>query len=104
VLTARGRCGGPLQRGEGNSRRDGVWVAPAIVAVSSGAAHLGDCTVCPIAELEAEAHEVRPVLEAYRSVRRLNAQPPPAMVQALLVVDEEVERLRAKEAERAKMS
>jgi hypothetical protein len=74
------------------------------VAVSSGAAHLGECTVCPIAELEAEAHDVRPVLEEYRSIKRLNARPTPAMVQSLLVVDEEVERLRAKEADRARMT
>lgn len=80
-----------------------MWTAPSIVAVSSGAAHLGDCLICPVAELEAEAHEVRPVLEAYRAAKRLGIQPPPGMVPALLVVDEEVERLRAKEAERVKM-
>jgi hypothetical protein len=102
VLTARGRCGGPLQRGEGNSRRDGVWTAPAIVAVSSGAAHLGDCTVCPIAELEAAAHEIRPLLDEYRAVKRLGAQP--SHVAELLAIDEEVDRLRAKEAERARMT
>lgn len=78
-----------------------MWTAPAVVAVSSGAGHLGDCTVCPIAELEASEHLVAPLLEEYRAVKRLGMTP--QHIQAMLVLDEEVERLRAKEAERAKM-
>lgn len=103
IHDSRGRCGGPLGPGGGNYRHGGQWTADAAVSVSSGAAHLPALTSCPVAAVEAEAYQLRDVLAQYRAAKRLGAPAPLSgrLASALLVVDDEVERLRAAEARRA---
>jgi hypothetical protein len=71
------------------------------------AGHLGDLDSCPVALVERAPSWLRRTVETYRAVRRLGIPPRDAdeqTVRALLVLDDEAERLSAAEARRAALA
>jgi hypothetical protein len=108
AMTSRGRCGGPLTRGAGNTEDAEGWysLSPTCLnAAVSGPLGKHRWRVCPVAVAStAAAPWTSDIMDAYRLQRRLGLAPETrtrALDQALMVVDDEVARLEAVERKRA---
>lgn len=101
---ARGKCVGPLTDDAGADRqKDGRYAISSSLALASGAEHLGLCYTCPMADIETSKEMVFAVIREYQSVKRLGIRADPTIpISYLIAIDDEIERMRARNQMRAK--